>query len=91
MVRVHPHPQIWPCRLVWSRTLPSQGRDPGSNPGEATKIFQIDLDNSDFFVIFVLLKFIENKNNKMGYTQGSHKVVCEFKGTHIVKEIYPHL
>jgi hypothetical protein len=49
------------------------------------------LDNSDFFVIFVLLKFIENKNNKMGYTQGSHKVVCEFKGTHIVKEIYPHL
>lgn len=31
------------------------------------KNIQINLDNPDFFVIFVLLKFVENKNNKMGY------------------------
>ena len=44
-----------------------------------------------FFCYICIVKFIDikNKNNKMGYTQGSHKVVCEVKGTHIVKEIYP--
>ena len=39
----------WGCRLVWSRLLASDARDPGSNPGSPTMIVLRVLQDFSFF------------------------------------------